>query len=184
MNENPSCEETARNAVTMIGKMRNSPYLLKWGDTGKLVESDMDVNQAYARLGIDDHTLDDETILMTYNFRVDEAPSQFDDLYKAITAITKSRPSKRLLDALNIQEFDGKIAEWPVGLENIGNTCYLNSLLQFYFTVKPLRDLVLNFDAHKMTVDPYALSKKQVGSRRVSTKEVERAQNCSYSQLV
>ena len=184
MNENPLCEETARNAVAIIGKMRKSPFLLTWRDTGKLIESDMDVDQAYARLGIDDRTLDDETILMTYNFRIDEAPSQFDDLAKAITAITKSRPSKLLLDALNIQKSDCKIAEWPVGLENIGNTCYLNSLLQFYFTVKPLRELVLNFDAHKMSVDPHALRKKQVGSRRVSTKEVERAQNCSYSQLV
>jgi ubiquitin carboxyl-terminal hydrolase 25/28 len=30
-----------------------------------------------------------------------------------------------------------------VGLSNIGNTCYLNSLLQFYYSCKPLRQLVL-----------------------------------------
>ncbi|KAJ3119387.1 ubiquitin-specific protease ubp2 [Nowakowskiella sp. JEL0407] len=31
----------------------------------------------------------------------------------------------------------------PVGLCNIGNTCYLNSLLQYYFSLRPLRDLIL-----------------------------------------
>lgn len=31
----------------------------------------------------------------------------------------------------------------PIGLINIGNTCYLNSLLQFYFSVKPFRDMIL-----------------------------------------
>ena len=68
--------------------------------------------------------------------------------------------------------------EWPVGLQNIGNTCYLNSLLQFYFTVKPLREIVLNFDRHKMAIDVENLKNKRVGSRKVSKKEVERAQRC------
>ena len=34
----------------------------------------------------------------------------------------------------------------PVGLNNIGNTCYLNSLLQYLYTVEAVRDIVLNFD--------------------------------------
>lgn len=30
----------------------------------------------------------------------------------------------------------------PRGISNIGNTCYLNSLLQYLYTIKPVRELV------------------------------------------
>ncbi|KAJ3058579.1 ubiquitin-specific protease ubp2, partial [Rhizoclosmatium hyalinum] len=32
----------------------------------------------------------------------------------------------------------------PIGLENFGNICYLNALIQFYVTIKPLRESVLH----------------------------------------
>ena len=180
VNENPSNEEIARKAVALIAEKRNSMSLTNWLGTGDLGEIGMDVGQAYAYLGIHDHSLDDDTILMTYALRVDEAPTQIDEVNKAMKAIAKSRNSRSL------QKFKGggtvfgehQLMEWPVGLDNIGNTCYLNSLLQFYFTIKPLRDLVLDFDNYKMSVNHSTLSRKQVGSRRVSSKEVQRAQNC------
>jgi hypothetical protein len=34
----------------------------------------------------------------------------------------------------------------PPGLGNLRNTCYLNSILQYCYTVTPIRELVLNFD--------------------------------------
>lgn len=34
----------------------------------------------------------------------------------------------------------------PPGLDNLRNTCYLNSILQYFYTVTPVRELVLNFD--------------------------------------
>jgi len=38
----------------------------------------------------------------------------------------------------------------PIGLDNLRNTCYLNSILQYFFTVKAVRDIVLNFDPDKV----------------------------------
>ena len=140
----------------------------------------MDVNQAYTRLGISDRTLDDETILAQYNSLSTDSPFQIDDLKKSLAAIAEAKNSKRLKDYLNSELISSEypISEWPVGLENIGNTCYLNSLLQFYFTIKPLRDLVLTINEFKMPTDDKSLSSKRVGSRNVSVKEVDRAQQC------
>jgi ubiquitin carboxyl-terminal hydrolase 25/28 len=76
-------------------------------------------------------------------------------------------------------EPDRNLLEWPVGLQNIGNTCYLNSLLQFYFTIRPFRDMVLNFERFQMDVnDESSIAQKQVGSRKVAKKEVERSLKC------
>ena len=145
----------------------------------------MDVGQAYNRLGIEDRTLDDEMILTTYEIRVSEAPSQLQDLRMALKSIAKSKDSSLIASFLDtgLVSTEQALSGWPVGLENIGNTCYLNSLLQFYFTVKPLRDLVLDFDQYRMPLDAESLSRKQVGSRRVTAKEVMRAQKCMMSHV-
>ncbi len=140
----------------------------------------MDVDQAYVRLGISDRTLDDETILAQYESLIADSPSQLGDLKNALAAIAKARNSRRLKDFLNsgMNSSEHPTSEWPVGLENIGNTCYLNSLLQFYFTIKPLRELVLKINEFKMPTDEDSLKSKRVGSRNVSKKEVDRAQQC------
>lgn len=140
----------------------------------------MDVGQAYVRLDISDRTLDDEIILAQYESLIADSPSQVGDLKNALAAIAKAKNSRRLKGFLNLDmnSSEHPISEWPVGLENIGNTCYLNSLLQFYFTIKPLRDLVLKIKEFKMPTDGESLKSKRVGSRNVSKKEVDRAQQC------
>lgn len=144
----------------------------------------MDVDTAYARLDISERNADDELVLVIYNTRVSDDPSQLDNLRKALAAIGKARNSRRINDFLNsgMVSSNYSLSEWPVGLENIGNTCYLNSLLQFYFTIKPLRDLVLKIDDYKTLTDEASLKSKRVGSRIVSAKEVTRAQNCKKLQ--
>ena len=140
----------------------------------------MDVGQAYVRLGISDRTLDDDHILAQYDSLRLDSPSQISDLKNALAAVAKAKNSPRLKEYLNSNRGSSEypISEWPVGLENIGNTCYLNSLLQFYFTIKPLRDLVLKVNEFKMPTDGESLKAKRVGSRNVSKKEVDRAQQC------
>ena len=140
----------------------------------------MDVDQAYVRLGINDQTLDDDLIIAQYESLKYDSPSQISDWKNALAVIAKAKNSPRLKEYLSsdITSSEYPISEWPVGLENIGNTCYLNSLLQFYFTIKPLRDLVLKINEFKMPADGEGLKTKRVGSRNVSKKEVDRAQQC------
>ena len=65
---------------------------------------------------------------------------------------------------------------WPVGLTSRGNTCYLNSLLQYYFSIKPLRDIVLNYDQYKLDISQHGGKKGRVGQRMISTIEIEGGQ--------
>ncbi|EFY86490.1 ubiquitin carboxyl-terminal hydrolase [Metarhizium acridum CQMa 102] len=55
----------------------------------------------------------------------------------------------------------------PVGLHNIGNTCYLNSLLQYLFTVKPVREIVLNYDNVKLPLDDESIKARLLGGNKM-----------------
>ena len=178
----PSSEDPiARHAVAVIANHRKSNALKQWLETGVLGEVEMDLDQAYIRLGINnDRTLDDETILAQYESLKQDSPSQVSDWNNALAVVAKAKDSRRLREFLKNEtiSLEHPISEWPVGLENIGNTCYLNSLLQFYFSIKPLRNLVLKINEFKMTTDEKSLKSKRVGSRNVSKREVARAQQC------
>ncbi|KAI0886508.1 cysteine proteinase [Annulohypoxylon maeteangense] len=56
----------------------------------------------------------------------------------------------------------------PPGLKNIGNTCYLNSLLQYFYNVKLVRDLVLNFDDVKLELDEEIVGRRRTGGNGTS----------------
>lgn len=174
----PNEEATARQAVALIANHRKSNVLKHWLDTGEVGDVEMDLGQAYARFDISDRTISDETIIAIFDFHVQEAPSQAKELRHAFSTIAKDRNSTTLLDhaGLAYDETSYPLAEWPVALNNIGNTCYLNSLLQFYFSIKPFRDLVLNIDDFTTPLDDENIKSKRIGGRSVSKKEVERAQ--------
>ncbi|KAI9885242.1 MAG: hypothetical protein M1823_002981 [Watsoniomyces obsoletus] len=166
--------------LRLIAEARQtSSALLEWMASNQLGGGrEMNEDQAYARLGVEDRSLDDDTVVALYEIRVGELPSEAEQLRKALTVIGEARKSHRIAAHLHDpQGMQVDLSRWPVGLENIGNTCYLNSLLQFYFTLKPLRELILDFHRVEMTVTPESLTNKRVGGRMVSAREIDRAKS-------
>ncbi len=184
----PTDIEFAKTALKVIADHRKSDILGAFIATGQTGNAEMDVGEAFRTFDISDRTIDDDTIIACYRSAVNDSDSvaRHDNFRRALSAIAMSKDSQMLKNFMN-EEFGYQSTtpkgsnNWPVGLENIGNTCYLNSLLQFYFTVVPLRDIVLNFEKFKMEVTESTLKQKRVGSRQVKGDEVRRAQRCTYT---
>jgi ubiquitin carboxyl-terminal hydrolase 25 len=64
---------------------------------------------------------------------------------------------------------ENRPVDWslPVGLNNIGNTCYLNSLLQYLYTVKPVRDIATNFDEFKLDLTDESIQNRRLGGNKM-----------------
>ncbi|KAJ5268298.1 hypothetical protein N7524_005757 [Penicillium chrysogenum] len=178
VNDNPLTKELAKRAVALIAESRKSVALNHFINTGEMIAGEMDIGDAYRLLQIPDRTVDDGAIIAAYTICVDENPGDAEKYNQALTIIAKQLDSSTLRNMAGLSnEPDRSMQDWPVGLQNIGNTCYLNSLLQFYFSVRPFRELVLDYERFQMDLnDEESLAKKQVGSRKVTKKEVERSQ--------
>jgi ubiquitin carboxyl-terminal hydrolase 25 len=138
----------------------------------------MDIGEAYRHFGIDNRTIDDTIIESAYKVAMQDNPEQsevYTRAFKAILAERKGSQQQRVAEASQTLPDLGR-PDWPVGLENIGNTCYLNSLLQFLFTIPKLRDLVLNFEVVRMELTAENIARKRVGSRQITLSEIQRAQ--------
>ncbi|KAL2811128.1 hypothetical protein BJX63DRAFT_433688 [Aspergillus granulosus] len=178
VNDNPSCRDVARRAVELIAESRKSDVLKHFVKTGEMTSGEMDVSDAYRLLQIPDRTADEGAIMAAYTICVDEAPAQAEKYNMALSILARETNSALLSSMVSgdVAKSDRNLSEWPVGLQNIGNTCYLNSLLQFYYSIRPYRNMVLDFENFKMDLDDENCQKKQVGSRKVSKKEIERSQ--------
>jgi ubiquitin carboxyl-terminal hydrolase 25 len=134
----------------------------------------MDVAEAYSVLQLPSRDVEDQMVLWQHDSAVKDNPASAERYKQALAAIARDRNSALLLGKAGAADIG--TAEEPVGLWNIGNTCYLNSLLQLLYTLVDLRRIVLDFDKYKMNLDEASLEQKRVGQRKVSMKEVQNAQ--------
>lgn len=185
ISDNMGSQEMAQKSLRLIADYRNSDSLKAFiasGFQGEIQDDKLDIGEAYTLLGVEDRTFDDETLFAIYEARVDEQSSNSAKLRKAIETIAEYNNSAFLKDKLQMpggqqgsaQPLRASATE-PVGLDNIGNTCYLNSLLQWLFTIMTVRKIVLNFDEYKRQ-DLIALAGKRVGQRAISVAEMRSAQ--------
>ncbi|KAJ5777942.1 hypothetical protein N7520_001188 [Penicillium odoratum] len=177
INDNPLCKDLADKAVQLIAESRKSDGLSHFIKTGETVAGEMDIGDAYRMLQIPDRTVDGDAVMAAYTICVDENPGQAELYNRALRIISRELDNPVLKNMAGVNtESEQNLSEWPVGLQNIGNTCYLNSLLQFYFSIKPYRDMVLNIEKFQMdTTNEASITVKKVGSRKVSGKEIERS---------
>ena len=170
-------------AVGIIAQTRDSAQLRSFLINGK-TGPEMDIGEAYQILGIQDRVaaIDPTVLVTTLEVQKQADPDNIPRLEQAYRLICKERfgdaeggygaaPPEEPIETHPLDA-------WPVGCQNIGNTCYLNSVLQFLFTIRPLREMVLNFDDYKQECTPEAIEDKIVGRRKPSVEVVRKAQEC------
>ncbi|KAG0343816.1 ubiquitin-specific protease ubp2 [Podila humilis] len=75
-------------------------------------------------------------------------------------------------------------AQTPVGLHNIGNTCYLNSLLQYMYTIKEIRETVINMEAYAEDESDPDWKERVIDGRTLSKKDVAEAKESEFYLLL
>jgi ubiquitin carboxyl-terminal hydrolase 25/28 len=169
LGDNPSDadSEIAKKAISIIAKERKSSTLeaLLAGET-RSEESAMSADEALRHLNItDDFKSVDQAVWPTL-FEVARADRPGPQTERAIAAIEKE-----------LSEFSSRPPElWPVGLTSHGNTCYLNSLLQYYFCIKPLREIVLDYGRYKLDTATHSAKAERVGGRILTPVEIQGGQ--------
>uniref|UniRef100_A0A060T713 ubiquitinyl hydrolase 1 n=1 Tax=Blastobotrys adeninivorans TaxID=409370 RepID=A0A060T713_BLAAD len=176
LNEAADDESIAHTALLRIAESRMSAPLLYYYENlnfGRIPEPSLD--SAYSLLGVS-KSMDEQSIITTFEIRSADSPSDLLELRGALKVIGASMGSETIPKYLEkgVQPEADNGLNWPVGLNNIGNTCYLNSLLQYYFTITPLREAVLHFKRKK---EGGGDSTKKIGGRVVPSWEVDRAQD-------
>lgn len=143
----------------------------------------MDVAEAYVTLGVQDRSsaLDLDVLrvqMEDYKQTTPQNASKYEQAFELIRQDQHQNHQNTGNQDMGPPRKRHAMESWPVGCQNIGNTCYLNSVLQFLFTIKPLREMVLNFEQYSQEITPEALETKRVGRSAVTTDKVQRAQDC------
>lgn len=118
-----------------------------------------------------------------YETWISDRPSRHDHYRMALSIIANAEGEERpvlqaFLQGKDISELQPPARrDLPAGLRNIGNTCYLNSVLQFLYAIKPVRDAVISFDATEAE-PPSADETEKEMEKRV---KVQSSQRCEFS---
>lgn len=165
--DSPSDAEMARKAASIIAKERGGSSIIEDWLTGKTTSHEMSADEAlrHLNIGTDLKSFDEATLQAIFeSARGDRPGTQTEEaiaaIQKALSTASASRPPEL----------------WPVGLTSHGNTCYLNSLLQYYFSIKPLREIVLDYDKYKLNTTEHSRKAERVGQRIITNVEIKGGQ--------
>jgi ubiquitin carboxyl-terminal hydrolase 25/28 len=178
--DDPSSKEIARKAVDIIARHRNSQTLRDYLENSNMADYEQDVSDAYNFLNIADKrtsTIDLHVLESTVEVEKGLWPGN-EKKYTNALRIVREDQEKMNINRQPKPQYP--LATWPVGCSNIGNTCYLNSVLQFLFTIKPLRKMVLECEDYMQELTPEALETKKVGRTVVSLGRAETGQHCKF----
>jgi ubiquitin carboxyl-terminal hydrolase 25/28 len=173
--DRPEQADIVKKAVAIIAEERNSDALRAWATgTHDSWEND-DLATAYSFFNIQDRasTLDPQVLETLVQVGINDDPSKEADYrrhFQVLLAHHAGRPRQ-------VVEPD---YHNPVGLNNMGNTCYLNSLLQFFYTVKPLRQLILEFPQHKIDLSARPYLSKTVDSQAIPKAVIQQSQDFAH----
>ncbi|WVQ72603.1 hypothetical protein IAR50_002161 [Cryptococcus sp. DSM 104548] len=146
----PSARQDVNKALAKIGKARESTMMQDMAEKGQTTVS---VQEAYEALSAPRDAVDDG-LIMQFEMAVNEYPGKADHYRMCLSVIAdapgEERPGlKSFLQTGNRDPGLPARRDIPVGLQNIGNTCYLNSILQYLYSIKPLREAVMEFEQDK-----------------------------------
>ncbi|KAK1572971.1 ubiquitin carboxyl-terminal hydrolase [Colletotrichum navitas] len=183
LEHSPAQADFAKEMLQIIGRHRNSDRILTHAN------GPMDVSSAYRILEADPQW-PDSTIVMMCSVKLNKDPrskATAEVAIKAIEAIASDRNSDEIRQAVKAleQESDPSQQEkveslpsttatnLPVGLENIGNTCYLNSILQYLNTVVPIKDLLAHYPMHELGLDDSDIQRRLIGGNKLKIDRAE-----------
>lgn len=67
--------------------------------------------------------------------------------------VVKPRTAEKFIEDLGADAQSGQLSRVPMGIVNMGNTCYMNATLQGLYGIVPLREQILAFDDKKATAE-------------------------------
>ncbi|KAI8057395.1 hypothetical protein BDF21DRAFT_440923 [Thamnidium elegans] len=184
----------AMDALVTISNQSNSDVLRTLvaceRSKGKIGWSE--IGDAYAYFGITEDAADDRLLIGLYQVKLSDEPEEKTLHQDKLKIIAIARASSELIEFLkeekgiassssnqSVEDMMGVPAHMvnsaqntPVGLNNIGNTCYFNSVLQYYFTILPFRSAMIHNEQY---VEDGFSEPKKIGGIEVDRSEVIRA---------
>ncbi|KAK3677353.1 ubiquitin-specific protease ubp2 [Recurvomyces mirabilis] len=173
--DTPSDSETTKKAISIIARKRNSNSMNDWLLTGRSDGTSMSVDEALRHLGIEQSLdkVDKDMLQLQIASARDDKPGEQTE--KAIKTIEQALGSSSGYTQTTTMQHHAP-ATWPVGLKSHGNTCYLNSLLQYYFCIKPFRKIILDYGKYKLDLKEIHEKRHRVGGRMISAQEIKAGQ--------